>query len=741
MEERLVIITKLDDKYMKTSNFSKHCLLMMLTALLVVSCAAGQSGTKTSTLTAGTPMLADEKPTEVPENLSKGTAIVEIDTIPEVDTELPSDLNVINSQTAGDVRELAQVMPYFPKYYLTSENGRVGAIGGMDAIMVFNLENGELLLNIPVDIQDCAFGMDRHFRLNQDGSFVALIDRDVIQVWQVNGGLIYESAYSSQTEVDTGVCGADIPQLALSPDGSLLAVSGVESGEKYFKAIDILANDTVYTWNGDEDGLHGDLSSFSGLGFSRDGKLLQTFDPTRYFALSGTAYQAFRFWSVETWQEVDGNSGAVREAFNRRDLLFALQNKSDAIMITDRITGQEQSRLGGTGCSLEYPCDVKLSTQGAYAAVMDYKNETVLYHSGVLAKGFKLWNLEDQSLVAREDILARNLDGLIVDDNGGYQIPFTGMKELPPLNSWWTSAYNFEGLKLGHDGRILFSPQQVITSSDASAYYPGTCELDLDDLSINCEAQYYSYEGNAFVLSNENELERLHADDLVSPGSIRLDLTAAFGEGWSFRVLGISEEHQTVFYCLDENKRNQNCMIYDYGAGDVIAQVEDMYALRFSPEGNYAAYINREEKSLFILDLSISRVLKVDAYQSRAWPVNPDFGDNGSELVYMIQNLASQDVISLEWVDADGVDVLRRSNLDFKQILDVSVLSWNSEGELVALGSGSGMIYLLDQARGKLVHSWQAHTDAIIGLAFSADGRLLVSMGKDGRIKVWGVEK
>lgn len=685
-------------------------------------------------------MFANGKPTEVSANPSAGTAAMEVDTIPEIEMKLPSDLDVINSQTAGDVRELAQVLPYFPQYYLTSDNGRVGVVGELNAITVFNLENGDVILKIPVDLRDCAFGTNRHFSFNQDGSFIALVDRDVIQVWQVGGGLIYESDYGGQAEIDTGVCGADIPQLALSPDGSLLAVSGVESGQKYFKVIDILANNTVYTWNGNDSGLHGDISSFSGLGFSQDGKLLQTFDPTRYFALSGTAYQAFRFWSVETWQEVDRNSGTIREVFSRRDLLFALQSSGDAIMITDRVTGQEQARLDGTGCSLEYPCDVKLSPQGVYAAVMNYTNEPVLYHGDVLASGFELWNLEDQSLVAREDILARNLDGVIVDDNGGYQIPFTGMRELPPKNSWWTSTYNFEGLELGQDGRILFSPQQVITSSDASAYYPGTCELDLDGLSINCDALYYSHEGNAFALTDENELESLRSDGLSSSDSIKLDLTPAFGEGWSFRVLGISEEYQTVFYCLDENKRSQNCVIYDYGAEDVIAQVEDIYSLRFSPEGNYAAYINREEKSLFILDLSISRVLKVDAYQSRAWPVNPAFGDNGSELVYMIQNLASQDVISLEWVEADGVDVLRRSNLDIKQILNVSVLSWSSEGELVALGSGSGMIYLLDQARGKLVHSWQAHADALIGLAFSTDGKLLISMGKDARIKVWGVE-
>jgi hypothetical protein len=602
--------------------------------------------------------------------------------------------------------------------------------------MVFNLENGELLQNIPVDIQDCAFGMDRYFRFNRDASFIALVDRNVIQVWQVNGGLIYESAYSSQADIDIGVCGAEIPQLALSPDGTLLAVSGVESGRQYFRIIDILANETLYSWNGEDDSLHGDLYAFAGLGFSQDGKLLQTFDPTRYFALSGTAHQAFRFWSAETWQEVDSDPGAIRGAFRQDELLFTLQNNADGITVTDRVTGQEHAGLNGTGCTLENPCDIKLSPQGKFAAVMDYSLEPLLYHNDVLAAGFELWNLETQSLVTREDVLARNLDGVIVDDSGSYQVPFIGMKEGPPQNSWWTSIYNFSGLKLAQDGQVLFSPQQIGTTSDTSAYYPGTCGLDLDDLTVTCAAEYYSFEGNAFALTDKGELVQLPSED----DPMALIQTENNGGDWSFRVSGISEEYQTVFYCRDENKRNQNCVIYDYTAEEVIAEVEDIYSLRFSPEGDFAAFINREERALFLLDFTRSKLSEVDAYQSRAWPVNPAFGEEGTELVYMIQNVTSQDVISIEWVDADGVEVLRRSNLDYEQIFDVSVLSWSARGELVALGSERGMIYLLDQANGKLVYAWQAHADGLVGLSFSADGRLLVSMSGDGRIKVWGVE-
>lgn len=731
---------------MKTSKLLKITFCIVFGVLFMSACAIGQPLEEDARLADISPSPSQEAaaaaftPSPQVTTTSKGALITELEL--KVEPVVPDNLFVINRETAAALEKLADVLPYFPGYYLISDNGRVGAYGNMSEIAILDMETGEILSRIPTDLRDCSFGMDRYFRFNQDGSFIAMAARNVIQVWQVGGGLIYEATYNNHGGTDIDACGAEMPQLALSPDGTLLAVSGVESNKQYFRVVDLLANSVVYEWNGSSDSLHGSLYNYSGLGFSQDGKLLQSFDPTRFFAFSDTVHEAFRFWSLDDWQEVDRNSAEIRDAFSETELLFALQNNSDTLLISDRINGQELSRLTGTGCSLENPCDIKLSPRGSFAAVLDYSAEPVLYNGDVLATNLEVWNLAEQSLINHSRVLLRNLDAVTVTDEGEYRLLAEQVVMMPPDNSWWTSAFNFSGLTFGPDGQIMFSPQQVITSSDTSSYYPGTCILDLYNLEINCDEQFYSVEGRAFTLVVEDGLEVLKSTQIGSLESkIELELPADYGEGWSLRVLGISEEYQTVFYCLDKNKRNQNCLIYDYADGVIIDEIEDMYSLRFSPEGDYAVYINREEKALYLVDLASAKVSKVAAYQSRAWLVNPAFASEGTELVYMIQNLSAPEVLSLEWVDAEGANVLRRSNLDSEQILDVSVQSWSRTGELIALGSDTGMIYLLEQAKGKLIQSWQAHADGLIGLSFSTDGKLLVSMGMDGRIRVWGVEK
>jgi Tol biopolymer transport system component len=172
----------------------------------------------------------------------------------------------------------------------------------------------------------------------------------------------------------------------------------------------------------------------------------------------------------------------------------------------------------------------------------------------------------------------------------------------------------------------------------------------------------------------------------------------------------------------------------------VIAEPEDIYDLRLSPDGQTAAYINRDQKALFIVNLPKSKVAKVSAYQARACFVNPVYSSDGSELIYIVENLKDSSVLSLEWVDSRSAKVLCRLALESGAAEQPTVLALNEENTLLAVGDAGGRATLLDMESGKIITSWQAAFSRLIGLTFAQNGKILVSLDESGEFAIWGIQ-
>jgi WD40 repeat protein len=70
----------------------------------------------------------------------------------------------------------------------------------------------------------------------------------------------------------------------------------------------------------------------------------------------------------------------------------------------------------------------------------------------------------------------------------------------------------------------------------------------------------------------------------------------------------------------------------------------------------------------------------------------------------------------------------------------IADIAWSPDGRTLALGSGNGLVFLLDaeqlDARPRIL---SGHSAAVTGLAFSADGMLLASAG-GGDVRLWEVD-
>ena len=334
---------------------------------------------------------------------------------------LPEPLAALTPDNVQGIREMAAIYPYFPPYYHISNDGARIAVGDLQKIEIWDTESGELLSTIPASLPECDFGFGRYFRLNADGSFIAIVTTQSIQVWQAGGGLIYERPFSSGSATSTASCGVELPELALSPDGRLLAISSKAysrtSVKSTFQVVDILANKVLYEWYGKNDMLHGSLYTFYGLGFSDDGRMLQTFDPVDFILSEGKVHQAFHFWAVDGWQEIKAVSSLIGKSFQAGQLLFPLSNSGE-IEMRSKLNGLAAAKIKVDGCQWDFPCETRFSADGKLALVLNRAGGTVRYKTDTLGTSFSVWDLENNKEISQASGLWRDLEGVLPQADG-----------------------------------------------------------------------------------------------------------------------------------------------------------------------------------------------------------------------------------------------------------------------------------------------------------------------------------
>jgi len=614
-------------------------------------------------------------------------------------------------------------------------------------------------MSIPADLPECQFSGERYLALSADGSFVALVTRSALQVWQVGGGLLYEAPYSRRFSNDPGVCGMDMPRLAISPDGRLLAVSGMEymhnALTRFFRVVDIFKNESVYEWDGSPSSMHGSLDAAPALGFSHDGLILQTFDPLRFALLEGSHGSAFRFWSTVNWEEIDPASPRLSASYTIGELLFAWHTP-EGLEVRLKTSGALMVSLPQAPCSLLYPCQMRFSPDGGQALLVSTLAGTCPYRGTLLADRLLRVNMRSGEVLEGPAGLFRDLEGVQVDDDGRITLAFLLDAEGIPAGAWWAAADGFDGLRPSLDGALFFTPQVFYLAGKNEAdpaqpcSYCAACRLDEPWSLPDCRPGLISDRGNwiAIVQAGDNltllDVAGDNLGELPLPPELAASLPKSYpggadSRGLTLRLLGYAEKYHTAFYCLELDQRAAGCVMADLDGVSLMGDIQAFSYLRFSPDGERAALFDSRAYQLVVVDLASRRLTRRSAFQARAYPALPYFFRDGETLAFLIQELDDHTAFWLEMVAADGSRALGRVPLQKAALLDPVALGADPAEHLWAVGERDGRAILLDFESGTPLHEWQAHTNGLIGLEFAAGGRLLVSMGTDGLLRLWGV--
>ena len=408
--------------------------------------------------------------------------------------------------------------------------------------------------------------------------------------------------------------------------------------------------------------------------------------------------------------------------------------------VLSKIDGFELGAIEIEGCGWENPCPMKFSPDGNKLAVL-LRDESIVYKRKSISTHLEVYDISNGLMVDRNSAVMRNLDGVIIGDDGEiirYEI--VPLSENP---TWWTHPNYLAGFQVFNENAISFTPQVVDYRNQQILPYSGSCQIYTDDFVIECGSTLsFQDEDTVIVNKKESGVEVIN----TSLGKDRLLTEIIYpisepGDLWQFRLLEYVQETGTGFYCLDRNLREETCLIMDFSSNEILHERIDIEELSYSRKNGIAAFINKDEKALYIFNDKTGTLKKMRTYRAVSLPIKPIFLPGGSELIYIVQSLDGAKNSYIERVDASLKKVIRRYDIDELRTKDISSISVNEKIGLWAVCDTSGNVYLIDPEKESVVYVFRAAQEEIIDLVFSPDGKALFIMGESGKIFIWAVGK
>jgi eukaryotic-like serine/threonine-protein kinase len=87
----------------------------------------------------------------------------------------------------------------------------------------------------------------------------------------------------------------------------------------------------------------------------------------------------------------------------------------------------------------------------------------------------------------------------------------------------------------------------------------------------------------------------------------------------------------------------------------------------------------------------------------------------------------------------DFIRNTRRRVPNYDQLGEITSVEFTADRRIAGLGHKSGQVQLLEIATGRIVGTYQGHSDAVLSITFTPDGLAFASGGRDKKIRLWDV--
>jgi WD40 repeat protein len=226
--------------------------------------------------------------------------------------------------------------------------------------------------------------------------------------------------------------------------------------------------------------------------------------------------------------------------------------------------------------------------------------------------------------------------------------------------------------------------------------------------------------------TNQILVRELRGADFVQCGAIKVDSGT--------RPTGLAYNATRQLMAWTEGPSSTSVYLANLAAAgrriELRSDVTGLVPIRFSEDGNYLAAWTKGEDSLHVWSIETGQIVA-----SIGEPVgDATFAAGGRVLVVAIDK-GDDHEIGFYDLAQPGQAPQRVPGRFLSRSLAVS-----PDGGLVAWSTGGGLVRLFDPAKGELIEPLHGHLNAVFGIAFSADGRRLISAsGGREAVKLWDV--